>query len=122
MKIEKLLEEMEQRINENIEHKINELKKEITKNNNIKFTKSDNKIYQLWENVTSLIEKELTTISYDTWIKTIKPIAIKDSELILEVPSLFNKGILESRYYDLLHNAIKQVSSREYSICFIISK
>jgi chromosomal replication initiator protein len=38
----------------------------------------------------------------------------------LGVPAEFNKGILESRYAFLIKNAVKQITSREYTINFVI--
>ncbi|MGI6668242.1 MAG: chromosomal replication initiator protein DnaA [Acetivibrionales bacterium] len=70
----------------------------------------------MWPKVLNLLKNELTEISYNTWIKTIKPIYIDSTTLELEVPTDFNKGILESRYIMLISNAIKQVTLREYSI------
>ncbi len=70
----------------------------------------------LWPRVLALLKDELTEISYNTWIKSIDPISINSDSIELGVPTDFNKGILESRYLDLISNAIKQVASREYSI------
>lgn len=70
----------------------------------------------LWPKVLDLLKNELTEISYNTWIKTIEPVYFDSSTLELGVPTDFNKGILESRYITLISNAIKQVTSREYSI------
>jgi len=70
----------------------------------------------LWPRVLALLKDELTEISYNTWIKSIDPVSINSDTIELGVPTEFNKGILESRYLDLISNAIKQVSSREYSV------
>lgn len=70
----------------------------------------------LWPKVLDLLRNELTEISYNTWIKTIEPVYIDSTTLELGVPTDFNKGILESRYLALISNAVKQVTSREYSI------
>lgn len=70
----------------------------------------------LWPKVLDLLKNELTEISYNTWIKTIEPVCSDSTTLELGVPTDFNKGILESRYITLISNAVKQVTSREYSI------
>jgi chromosomal replication initiator protein len=67
-----------------------------------------------------LLKNELTEISFNTWIKTIEPISYNTNTVYLGVPAEFNKGILESRYSTLIKNAVKQVTSKEYEISFVI--
>jgi chromosomal replication initiator protein len=74
----------------------------------------------LWQKVLDLLKNELTEISFNTWIRTIEPISLSANTINLGVPAEFNKGILESRYSELIKNAIKQLTLREYNIRFII--
>lgn len=74
----------------------------------------------LWHKTLELLKTELTEISFNTWIKTIEPISISSNTIDLGVLTDFNKGILESRYSVLIKNAIKQVTSREYNINFVL--
>lgn len=74
----------------------------------------------LWQKTLNLLKNELTEISFNTWIKTIEPVSMGSNNIVLGVPAEFNKGILESRYSTLIMNAIKQVSSKEYTITFVI--
>lgn len=80
----------------------------------------DIKLNELWQESLKLIKAELTDVSFNTWIKTIEPLTIKDNTVILCVPNDFTKGILESRYTNLVANAIKKVSSKNYNINFIM--
>lgn len=75
----------------------------------------------MWSRVLDLLKNELTEISYNTWIRTIEPISINSAAIELGVPTDFNKGILESRYTALISNAIRQISSREYTIIISVS-
>ncbi|MDP2891987.1 MAG: chromosomal replication initiator protein DnaA [Bacillota bacterium] len=61
----------------------------------------------LWERAVSHIRSELTEISYNTWIKPIKPISLNSGRLILEVPTDFVKNTLENRYRDLINDALR---------------
>ncbi len=70
----------------------------------------------LWPRVLDLLKNELTEISYNTWIRTIEPISANSNTIELGVPTDFNKGILESRYIPLISNAVRQITSREYTI------
>lgn len=73
----------------------------------------------LWQRTLNLLKIELTEISFNTWIETIEPISITYNTINLGVPAEFNKGILETRYSTLIKNAIKQISSKEYTINFV---
>ncbi|TJX66455.1 chromosomal replication initiator protein DnaA [Soehngenia saccharolytica] len=75
---------------------------------------------ELWEEVLNLIKVELTEVSFNTWLKTITPVSISDDEIILAAPNDFTKGILEGRYLNLIKNAIKEVSKKDYKINFIV--
>ena len=80
----------------------------------------DTNLDQIWESVLGLIKVELTEVSFNTWLKSIEPISLEDDEIILGAPNDFTKGILEGRYFNLIKNAIKQVSGKNYQIRFII--
>jgi len=70
----------------------------------------------LWPRVLDLLKNELTEISYNTWIRTIEPLSVNSNTIELEVPTDFNKGILESRYIPLITNAVRQVTSKDFSV------
>lgn len=74
----------------------------------------------IWGQSLNLIRRELTEVSFNTWLKTIEPISIDNSNIILGAPNEFTKGILEARYLTLIKNAIKQVSNFNYEIIFTI--
>jgi chromosomal replication initiator protein len=74
------------------------------------------RLKNIWQRTLDLLRNELTEISFDTWIKTIEPQTISPDTIELRVSTDFFKGILESRYYDLIKNAVKQVTSKEYSL------
>ena len=74
----------------------------------------------VWNEVLNLIKVELTEVSFNTWLKTIEPISISSSKVILAAPNEFTKGILVGRYLNLIKNAINQVTEGDYDIQFII--
>ena len=77
-------------------------------------------IQEIWKTVEDLLESELTKISLDTWIKTAKPLHIKQDIFTIEAPSEFNRDILKSRYIPLLTNTIKVVTNKEYQVEVVI--
>lgn len=78
------------------------------------------KVKELWEKTLNTLKGELTEVSFNTWIKSIEPISLEDSNLRLGVPNNFTKDILENRYKDLIINSVKSVSNRTYNINFLI--
>lgn len=78
------------------------------------------KLEEIWGNALKLIKNELTEVSFNTWLKTIEPITINDNYIILGAPNEFTKGILEARYLTLIKNAVKQISSIDFEIKFLI--
>ena len=77
-------------------------------------------LINIWSDVLNLIKVELTEVSFNTWLKTIKPLQLTDDTVILAAPNEFTKGILEGRYLDLIKNAIYQVTGTEYMVKFTI--
>jgi len=71
---------------------------------------------ETWNEVMKLLEEEMTSVSFGTWIETINPISIDKNSIILEVPTEFNLGIIKSRYKDLLQNAVKIVTHRDLEV------
>lgn len=71
---------------------------------------------EIWNRTEELLDGELTKISLDTWIKTVKPLNIKNDTFTLEAPSEFNRDILKSRYLTLIANAVKTVTNKEYTV------
>lgn len=76
---------------------------------------------EIWEKTINIIKGELTEVSFNTWIKSITPISIEDYSIKLGVPNDFTRGILNSRYKDLIENALKMITSQKYNVNFIIA-
>ncbi len=80
----------------------------------------DDQLNNLWEQALNIIKGEISEISFNTWIKSCTPISISDNILKLSVPNEFTKGILDTRYKDLLIQALKIVTSRKFKIEFYL--
>ncbi|MEZ4358337.1 MAG: chromosomal replication initiator protein DnaA [Eubacteriales bacterium] len=68
-------------------------------------------VFFLWEKSLHILESEIEGMSFDTWIKEIKPVADLTDALYFEVSNDFHKRILEQRYFDAIFNAIKQAAA-----------
>lgn len=76
----------------------------------------------IWNNALEIISNEITGVSFNTWIKTLEPVAIDDNTFILKAPNFFNKDILESRYHVLISNSLFQSSNIKFDLRFITNK
>lgn len=77
-------------------------------------------VKDVWEKTLHLMKSELTEVSFNTWLKTIKPITVNNNIFVLSVPNKFNKDILETRYSSLIINGLKQVTSKDYVLEFLV--
>lgn len=77
-------------------------------------------LYELWEKTLNIIKGELTEVSFNTWIKSAVPLSISEDTIKFGVPNDFTKEILDTRYKELLINAIKLISTKRYNIEFSI--
>ena len=66
-----------------------------------------------------LLKKEMTNISYETWIKNIEIQKITNDTITILVSATFHKDTLKNRYYDLIFNTFKFLTNKEYKIDFI---
>lgn len=80
----------------------------------------DTLLNEIWEKTLNIIKNELTEVSFNTWMKSAVPVSISNSCIKLGVPNDFTKEILDTRYKDLLINAINLITSKKYTIEFCI--
>jgi chromosomal replication initiator protein len=80
----------------------------------------DAQLNEIWEKTLNIIKGELTEVSFNTWIKSAIPVSYNNSTIKLGVPNDFTKEILDTRYKDLLINAISLITSKKYDINFCI--
>ncbi|NTW70993.1 MAG: chromosomal replication initiator protein DnaA [Eubacteriaceae bacterium] len=74
----------------------------------------------LWNETLTIIEDELTQVSFETWLKRIEPISYHNNVIVLGVENDFTKGILEARYAVLIGNALKHTTGRNIIVEFVI--
>ncbi len=73
-----------------------------------------------WENCLNYIQEHVSTQSFSTWFKPIKPLALNGDILIIQVPSQFFYEWLEENYLKVLQQAVnKELGANgrlEYSV------
>ncbi|MBU5293044.1 hypothetical protein KQH90_03210 [Anaerosalibacter bizertensis] len=111
-RIDLLLMEI-QRIKESIGIIENELKaiKAEEQSTNI-----DMELLDIWNKAIDIIKKELTEVSFNTWIRDINPIEINDNSFYISVKNAFAQSIVKERYGKLIKNALKIITNKDYNI------
>lgn len=77
-------------------------------------------IHEFWDEVLKIIEEESSTVSFETWFRPIVPFGIQDNCFYLQVENPLAKDMLEKRYFDLLRNAVKQVTKRDLDVVILL--
>lgn len=77
---------------------------------------------KIWVQAIEELKNNLNPRSFETWIKPLKPIELKDNTLTLEAPNKFFKDWLKEHYQEQIIKTLTNISSTEISLSFIISK
>lgn len=73
-------------------------------------------LLNIWDHSLPLIEEEVTSIGYKTWILSIKPVSLENGFLHVSVPNDINKSMVEHRYKELIQNAIFEVTGKRCTL------
>ena len=68
---------------------------------------------KVWDNCLKIIKDNISWQSYKTWFEPIKPVALEDNILVIEVPSQFFYEWLEEHYVELIAKTIKRELGKE---------
>lgn len=74
----------------------------------------------IWNQALEIIEKEITQVSFDTWMKKLTPLSVEDNTIILETKEAFTKDMIDNRYLNLIENVLKQITNTEYKVKVIL--
>ena len=72
-----------------------------------------NEINELLTKAKELLKEEVTTISYETWIKGIEIQSVDNEKINLLVTNNFTKDFLMSKYFSLLTNTFNYLTNKE---------
>lgn len=77
------------------------------------------RIASIWERTLETIKSKLSKPSFDTWLKSTEAISMDEKQIIIQVPNEFSREWLESRYVELIKDALSQVTQKEYDMYFV---
>lgn len=65
----------------------------------------------LWQNALSVMEKQVSKPSFETWLKNTIPVDFSNHAMVIQTPNAFAKDWLESRYYNLIKNSLEEATN-----------
>lgn len=71
----------------------------------------EEKISDVWQKVLDEISTKLSTVTFDVWIKTLKPVELKGNTLVVSSPSLTSKNLVDKNYVHML----KEILTKKHS-------
>lgn len=81
-----------------------------------------NSLNEIWNKVRAELKDEVSAVSFDSWIKPIKPYSIDDRKLTLKVPFGVIKDMIMSKYFMLIGSCLESVTSKKYEIDVIVEE
>ncbi len=78
-------------------------------------------LMKIWTECLIILEGEVTSVGYNTWIKDINPININEQSVTLGVDNPIIKNMVEMRYADLIKNTVKEVTGRILEVNFVLN-
>ncbi|HZK24491.1 MAG TPA: chromosomal replication initiator protein DnaA [Oscillospiraceae bacterium] len=77
-------------------------------------------LLDIWQATLDQIETKMSKPSFETWLKTTKPVSINSESLVISVPNDFTKDWMQGRYADLISHALQEVVGNEnYRVHFV---
>lgn len=74
---------------------------------------------KIWNDFLNLINNKVTDVTFQTWFKPLKLLAINDDEIIIADPGKVQKDQLLNFYKDLIEETLIEVTGKNLSISFL---
>lgn len=79
----------------------------------------EHELLEIWQATLDEIEKKMSKPSFETWLKTTRPVSLNENTLVISVPNDFTKDWLQGRYAELIKQSLQTVSKHNYQVHFI---
>ena len=77
-------------------------------------------IKQIWDKVLEQLSEEVSAVSYDSWIKPIRAVAIDEDKIVLKVPFSVNKNMVMTKYFSLIESCLESAASHKFDIEVVV--
>ncbi|NMP20916.1 chromosomal replication initiator protein DnaA [Sulfobacillus harzensis] len=75
----------------------------------------------LWADVVDRLKNELSTPSFETWVRSVVPKSLDDNVLTLEVPTEFTRELIAARYTDLMRDLVHNTFGQALDIRIMVA-
>ena len=76
-------------------------------------------LQEVWAEVLSMLEIELPSIQFNTWMTPLEPLKLTEEELYLYAPNSFIKKMIESKYIEDIKHYTEFLLKKDYSIIIL---
>lgn len=74
----------------------------------------------VWEKVKTLMEKDMTAVSIETWFGDVEAVALDESGLILCVPTEFKRNIIRTRFLKSVEDGLRELFSFDVNVTLML--
>jgi chromosomal replication initiator protein len=74
---------------------------------------------EIWRAVLKELEKKVSKPSFETWLKTTRPISLHNDLLFISAPNDFTKNWLIEHYMAVINETLQNISGNNYQVRFI---
>ena len=74
----------------------------------------------VWEKVKTLMEKDMTAVSIETWFGDVEAVALDESGLILCVPTEFKRNIIRTRFLTAVEHGLRELFSFDVAVTLML--
>ncbi len=67
-----------------------------------------------WQTLIDALEKEFPAVSFDLWVRPLKPLLFKNGNITIEAPNAAAKTFIIKNYLNVFDNTLKEVFGDEY--------
>ncbi|EEG76921.1 chromosomal replication initiator protein DnaA [Dethiobacter alkaliphilus] len=79
----------------------------------------EQELLEIWQATLDKISEKMSKPSFETWLKTTRPVSLSDDTLVISVPNDFTKDWLQGRYAEMITETLQDVSNKNYHVHFI---
>ncbi len=81
-----------------------------------------NSYSMIWKSVLALINPTMPNVAFDLWFADTELILLDDKRAVIKIPSNLKKGILETKFYDIIKESLATVIGFELPIVIVSSQ
>lgn len=74
----------------------------------------------VWEKVKTLMEKDMTAVSIETWFGDVEAVALDETGLILCVPTEFKRNIIRTRFLKSVEDGLRELFSFDVAVTLML--